>query len=388
MAQQQSGGRGQVALSARLVRDVARVLTARLGGEEKPPSRSEFVLSVTPAVSLADPSVPLWRLIKYLRDLRHLERDGIGPPGFCPRPGRIWVIWRPPSVRDPRIVMRHAAIEETTRRIGWRHMEEQVQAGRRVMVSLEGLPAPVYMHLHVRRTRPYAAGEAADWTGDAGYKQFFCFSICILFVMQSFLLHNGCFSLKNGNVCFQTVDPVSDEGGIWQGEAMSARLVRKVVKVLTDRLHGEERPPARSDFLVHDGRGPRSLADVFLTIGQLIQHRTILLAMETVRVSLSTGEPQRIKMTANWRCIEYENLLSEEAWGIDLHARRVAARWRNIEETGRRIRWKEREEQALEGRRLLVALGGLPAPVLAHLHVRRTRTYAAGTVPDRRGLSA
>ena len=166
---------------------------------------------------------------------------------------------------------------------------------------------------------------------------------------------------------------------------MSARLVRKVVKVLTDRLHGEERPPARSDFVVHDGRGPRSLADVFLTIGQLIQHRTILLAMETVRVSLSTGEPQRIKMTANWRCIEYENLLSEEAWGIDLHARRVAARWRNIEETGRRIRWKEREEQALEGRRLLVALGGLPAPVLAHLHVRRTRTYAAGTVPDRRG---
>ena len=36
---------------------------------------------------------------------------------------------------------------------------------------------------------------------------------------------------------------------------MSARLVRKVVKVLTDRLHGEERPPARSDFLVHDGKG-------------------------------------------------------------------------------------------------------------------------------------
>jgi hypothetical protein len=214
MAQQQSGGRGQVALSARLVRDVARVLTARLGGEEKPPSRSEFALSVTPTVSLADPSVPLWRLIKYLRDLRHLERDGIGPPGFCPRPGRIWVIWRPPSVRDPRIVMRHAAIEETTRRIGWRHMEEQVQAGRRVMVSLEGLPAPVYMHLHVRRTRPYAAGEAADWTGDAGYKQFFCFSICILFVIRSFLLHNGCFSLKNGNVCFQTVDPVSDEGAL------------------------------------------------------------------------------------------------------------------------------------------------------------------------------
>ena len=33
---------------------------------------------------------------------------------------------------------------------------------------------------------------------------------------------------------------------------------------------------------------------------------------------------QRIKMAANWRCIEYENLLSEEAWGIDLHARRDA----------------------------------------------------------------
>ena len=131
-------------------------------------------------------------------------------------------------------------------------------------------------------------------------------------------------------------------------QGLSARLVRDVARVLQFRLYGEEPPPAGSDFVVHDPQ--RSLADVMIPSKALVEQLRVFRDNPDVRAWVTPGARYK--------------------WGYRLNgvSAQNAVRQAAIEETRRRIRWKQRVEQVQSGRRMWHAVAGLPAPVGVHLH--------------------
>ena len=139
-------------LSARLVRDVARVLQFRLYGEEPPPAGSDFVVH-DPQRSLADVMIPSTALVEQLRVFRdNPDVRAWVTPGAQYKWGYRWEAhgfiadgsqsrWH--AGVSARNAVRQAAILETRQRIRWNQRVEQVQSGRRMWHALAGLPRKV-----------------------------------------------------------------------------------------------------------------------------------------------------------------------------------------------------------------------------------------------------
>jgi hypothetical protein len=144
-------------LSARLVRDVARVLKFRLYGEEPPPGGSDFMMH-EPRRSLADSMADSTALVEQLRVFRsNPDIRAWITPGARYKWGYRWRAdgciadgshgrWL--SGVSARRTVRQAAILETRQRIRWKQRVEQVRSGRRMWHAVAGLPAPVGVHLH------------------------------------------------------------------------------------------------------------------------------------------------------------------------------------------------------------------------------------------------
>ena len=146
-------------------------------------------------------------------------------------------------------------------------------------------------------------------------------------------------------------------------QGLSARLVRDVARVLQFRLYGEEPPPAGSDFVVHDPQ--RSLADVMIPSTALVEQLRVFRDNPDVRAWVTPGA--QYKWGYRWEAHGFIADGSQSRWHAGVSARN-AVRQAAIEETRRRIRWKQRVEQVQSGRRMWHAVAGLPAPVGVHLH--------------------
>ena len=146
-------------------------------------------------------------------------------------------------------------------------------------------------------------------------------------------------------------------------QGLSARLVRDVARVLQFRLYGEEPPPAGSDFVVHDPQ--RSLADVMIPSTALVEQLRVFRDNPDVRAWVTPG--CQYKWGYRWKTQMEGRWKVQSRWHAGVSARN-AVRQAAIEETRRRIRWKQRVEQVQSGRRMWHAVAGLPAPVGVHLH--------------------